>query len=63
MHKNHKDPQELDLTKPRLAPHKQKWKRHPDTVYWVDIQRAQRERLKFYQTRCDAIILHETLPA
>ena len=26
MHKNHKDPHELDLTKPRLASHKQKWK-------------------------------------
>ena len=51
MHKSHKDSQELDLTKPRLASHKQKWKRHPDTVYWVDIQLAQRKGLKFYQTR------------
>ena len=37
MNKNHKDPQELDLTKPRLASYKQKWIRHQDTVCWVDI--------------------------
>ena len=35
MHKNHKDPQELDLTKPRLASYKQMWKMHQDTVYWA----------------------------
>ena len=39
------------------------WKRHQDTVYWVDIQLAQRKGLKFYQTRCNAIILYVTLPA
>ena len=64
MDKDHKDPYELDLTKPRLASYKQKkWNRHQDTVYWVDIQLAQRRGLKFYQTRCIAIILHDTLPA
>ena len=60
----HKDPYKLDLTKPRLASYKQmKWKRHQDTVYWADFQLAQRKRLKFYQTRCNAIILCDTLPA
>ena len=63
MHKHHKDPQELDLTKPRLASYKQKWKLHQDMVYWVDIQLAQRKGLKFYQTRSNAIILYDTLPA
>ena len=64
MDKDHKDPYELDLTKPRLASHKQKkWKRHQDTVYWVDIQLAQRKGLKFCQTRSNAIILYDTLPA
>ena len=58
MDKDHKDPQELGLTKPRLASYKQKWKRHQDTVYWVDIQLAQRKGLKFYQTRSNAIILY-----
>ena len=64
MDKEHKDPYKLDLTKPRLAWYKQKtWKRHQDTVYWVDIQLAQRKGFKFYQTRSNAIILYDTLPA
>ena len=63
MNNDHRDPQELDLTKPRLASYKQKWKRHQDTVYWVDIQLAQRKGLRFHQTRCNAIILHDALPA
>ena len=61
MDKDHKDLHELDLTKPRLASYKQKkWKRHHDTVYRVDIKLAQRKGLKFYQTRCNAIILYDT---
>ena len=63
MNKNRKDPQELHLTKPRLALYKRKWKRQQDTVYRVDKQLAQRKGLKFYQTRSNAIILHDTLPA
>ena len=63
MHKNHKDPQELDLTKPRLASNEKKWKIHQDTVYWVDIKLAQKKGLNFYQTRSNAIILYDTLPA
>ena len=64
MLKSHKDPQELDLTKLRLASYKQKkWKRHQDMVYWVDFQLSQRKGLKFYQTRCNAIIFYGTLPA
>ena len=39
------------------------WKRHQNTVYCVDINLALRKGLKFYQTRSNAIILHETLPA
>ena len=63
MNKDHRAPKELDLTKPRLTFYKQKWKRHQDTVYWVDLQLAQQKRLKFYQTRSKAIILYDTLPA
>ena len=39
------------------------WKKHQNTVYWVDINLAQKKGLKFYQTRSNAIILSETLPA
>ena len=63
MDKNHKDPESIDLEAPRLAEYMHKaWKRHQNTVYWVDIKLAQKKGLKFYQTRSDAI-LHETLPA
>ena len=63
MHKNHQYPIELDLTKPRLASYKKEWKRHQDTVYWVDIQLAQRKGLKVYQARSNAVILYDKLPA
>ena len=39
------------------------WKKHQNTVYWVDINLALKKGLKFNQTRSHAIILHETLPA
>ena len=66
--KSHKDPDVIDLSVPRHAPchvqylHKA-WKRHQDAVYWVDINLALKKGLKFYQTRSNAIILHDTLPA
>ena len=64
MDQEHKDPHKLDLTQPRLASHKQKeWKIHQDSVYWIDFQLVQRKGLKFYQTRSNAIILYDPLPA
>ena len=62
--KNHKDPDTIDLNAPRHAQYMhQAWKKHQNTVYWVDINLALKRGLKFYQTRSNAIILHETLPA
>ena len=64
MDKNHKDPDTIDLNAPRHAQYMHKaWKKHQNTVYWVDINLALKKGLKFYQTRSNAIILHETLPA
>ena len=64
INKEHKDPYEIDLNAPRLAWYKQKkWKRHQDTVYWIDIQFAQQQGFKFYEPRSNAIILYDTLPA
>ena len=40
-----------------------KWKKHQDTVYWVDINLVQQKGSKFYQTRSNAISLYDTLPA
>ena len=64
MDKQHKDPETIDLNTPRLAQYMHKaWKKHQNTVYWVDINLAQKKGLKFYQTRSNAIIFYDTLPA
>ena len=64
VNKEHKDPETVDLKAPRLARYLQTaWKKHQNTVYWVDIRLAQKKGLKSYQTRSNAIILYNTLPA
>ena len=64
MNKEHKDPDVINLDAPRLAWYKQKkWKKHQNTVKWVDIKLAQKKGFKFYQTRSNATILYDTLPA
>ena len=62
--KEHKDLDTIDLEASRLAQYMHKtWKKHQNTVYWGDINLALKKGLKFYQTRTNAITLHETLPA
>ena len=64
MDKNHKDPDTIDLSVPRHAQYMHEaWKRHQDALYWVDINLAIKKGLTFYQTRSNAIILQDTLPA
>ena len=64
MDKERKDLDMIDFGAPRFAQNMHKsWKKHQNTVYWVDINLAQRKGLKFYQTRSNAVILHETRPA
>ena len=64
MDKNHNDPDTIDLSVPRHAQFMHKaWNGHEDAVCWVDINLVMKKGLKFYQTRSNAIILHETLPA
>ena len=64
MDNSHKDPKVIDLNVPRHAQYLHNaWKRHQDAVYWVNINLAIEKGLKFYQTRSNAIILQETLPA
>ena len=61
---NHRDPENIDYSVPRLARYVQNtWKRHQDTVFWIDIDLGIiKEGLKFYQTRSNAIILQGVLP-
>ena len=61
---SHKDPEHIDFSVPRLARYLHSaWKKHPDTVFWVDMDLAIGKGLTFYQTRSNAIILQGTLPA
>ena len=65
LNKEHKDPPDtIDLNEPRLARYLQTaWKKHQNTVYWVDVRLAQKKGLNFHQTRSNAIIHYNTLPA
>ena len=63
MDPNWVEPEEIDLTWPRLAAYKQKWTISQDAVYWVYMGRAQRMGLEFLQTRSNAVILHHSLPS
>ena len=61
---DHKAPEYIDYSAPRHARYLQNaWKRHQDTVFWIDIDLGIREGLKFCQARSNAIILQGTLPA
>ena len=61
---DHKDPEYIDYSVPRLAQYLQNaWKRHQDTVFWIDIDLGIKEGLVFYQTRSNVFILQRTLPA
>ena len=48
---------EYDLTKPRIAVYKNKWKVHQNAVYWCNLWVAQSKGLQFYQDT-----IHNTLP-
>ena len=62
---SHRDPEYIDYSVPRHARYLQNtWKRHQDTVFWIDIDLGIiKEGLRFYQTRSNAIILQGALPA
>ena len=59
MDKEHKDPETVDLKAPRLAQYMHTaWKKHQNTVYWVDIRLAQKKRINVLS---DAIERHHSL--
>ena len=64
MNKEQRDPNNIDWEAPRLAwYHQRKWKKHQNTVYWVDIKLAQKKGFKFYQARSNTVIFYDTLLA
>ena len=52
-----------DLSQARIAPYKNTWKHFQDTDFWCNLKLAQQRGLQFYQTRSNAVILYDTLPA
>ena len=54
---------EYNLDKSRIAVCKNTWKIHPNTVYWCNLSVAQSKGLQFYETRSNAIIYYNILPA
>ena len=61
---DHRDPEVIDYSVPRRARYLQKsWKRHQDTVFWIDIdQGIIKEGLRFCQTKSNAIVFQGVLP-
>ena len=61
---DHRDPENIDYSVPRRDRYVQNsWKRHQDTVFWIDIDHGIiKEGLRFYQTKSNAIILQGVLP-
>ena len=51
------------VTSKDLAPYKSTWKRFQNTVFGCNLKLAQQRGLHFYQTRSNAVILYDTLPA
>ena len=52
-----------DLGKPRIAVYKYTWTSHQNTVYRCNLKLSQRRGLQFHQTRSNALIIFNTLPA
>ena len=52
-----------DLDKSRIAPPKNTWIPHQNTVCWCNLKLAQKKGVQFYQTRSHAIVLYNTLHA
>ena len=48
------------LDKPRIAPYRNTWRPHQNTMYWCNLKLAQKKGLQFYQTRSHAIVLYNT---
>ena len=56
-------PRDLTITKPRIVPFKNSWKRNQNIVYCCNLKLAQERGLQFSQTQSHAVVLHNTLPA
>ena len=51
------------ITSKNRAIQKNTWKHFQDTAFWCNLKLAQQRGLRFYQTRSNAVVLHDPLPA
>ena len=51
-----------DLPKPRKVHYHSTWKNTQDAAYWINFVRAQDKGLRFWQTRSQAEIVHNSVP-
>ena len=52
-----------DLSQARLAPYKNTGERFQNTLCWCNLKLAEQRGLQVYQTRSNAVVLYDTLPA
>ena len=52
-----------DVMKPRKFLYKTEWKVNQDAVFWINLKSAQDEGLAFWQTRSNATLLRDSVPA
>ena len=63
MYIDHHREKDHDVTKPRIAVYIHNWKILQNIVYWCNLSVAQSKGLLFSETRSNAIIFYNTLPA
>ena len=52
-----------DVSKPRKVQCRTKWKMFQNALNWINLRNAQDKGLAFWQTRSNAVILHDSVPA
>ena len=51
-----------NFTKPRTEHYRSKWRPSQDSVYWINVARAQDEGSQFWQRRSNVIVVHSSVP-
>ena len=51
-----------DYSRPRKVHYHSHWRNDQNAVYWVELSRAQDLRFQFWQTKPNAIIVHQSVP-
>ena len=51
-----------DMTVPRKFHYCRKWRHNQDAIYWIKLKKAQDLVLYFWQTKSNAIIVHDPVP-